>query len=90
MTIKKMDDLKKRSENLKRAVASVKRNNLLQLSLFVLVLMLVSCGRCQECTFDARSPETICETEFDTPEQYEQAIDQAEADNGTCASTGGL
>lgn len=82
--------MKKKSESLKRILALVMNSKSLHLSFFGLALMLVSCGRCQKCTYDSGGSETLCETEFDTPSQYELAIDEAEANNATCTSTGGL
>jgi hypothetical protein len=50
---------------------------------------LVGCSRCQECSH-ATSSETICETEFDNSNQYEDAIADAEANGASCISTGGF
>ncbi len=68
-----------------RRMASA-RTKLITLALGVLF---IGCGRCVECT-NFGSSETICETEFDSTFQYQQAIDQAEANGANCVSTGGI
>ena len=50
---------------------------------------LVGCSRCQECD-SASSSETICETEFDNSNQYDDAIADAEANGASCTSAGGF
>lgn len=56
---------------------------------FVFLLVLSGCSRCQDCEQN-NSTETICETEFDNSEQYEDAIADAEADGAVCVSSGGF
>lgn len=53
---------------------------------FCLVLT-VGCSRCEECVQNGNS-ETICETEFDSTDQYEDAIADQEANGATCTVTG--
>lgn len=53
------------------------------------VVLLSGCARCQECTVNSNT-ETICETEFDTTQQYEDAIADREAAGATCTSSGGF
>ncbi len=50
---------------------------------------LTGCTRCEECELNS-STETICETEFDSAYQYENAIDDREANGATCTPTGGF
>lgn len=56
---------------------------------FALIFTLAGCSRCQDCEQNG-STETICETEFDNTEQYEDAIADAEADGAVCVSSGGF
>jgi len=63
-----------------------------KISLFGVALslaFLVGCSRCEECQFQGAS-ETICETEFDSPDQYDDAIADKEGQGATCTSTGGF
>ena len=63
-----------------------------RISLFLIGLTVVglsACSRCEECQ-DQGSTETICETEFDNPDQYEDAIADREAQGAVCTSTGGF
>ena len=63
-----------------------------RISLFCVALslaFLVGCSRCEECDYQGGS-ETICETEFDTPEQYQDAIADKEGQGASCTSTGGF
>lgn len=55
-----------------------------------MLLAFIGCGRCVECAYDAGGSETICETEFDSAAQFNQAVDQAELSGATCTSTGGI
>jgi hypothetical protein len=55
-----------------------------------LMALLMGCGRCVECVYDSGGSETICESEFDSSVQYNQAVDHAETRGATCTSTGGL
>lgn len=64
-------------------------NNLKPVLAIVFVSALTGCSRCQDCEQN-NSTETICETEFDNAEQYEDAIADAEADGAVCVSTGGF
>lgn len=52
-----------------------------------LVFALASCTQCQECV-NGSSRETLCESEFDTPEQYRLAIDNLEAQGADCTAKG--
>ncbi len=89
MITKKMEITKQRSENTKNLVVSAKMSKHLVL-LASLGLFLVGCGRCQECSYDAGGSETICETEFDSPAQYEQALDNAEANGAECTASSSI
>lgn len=53
------------------------------------VVLFSSCNRCQECTVN-NNTETICESEFDSTQQYEDAIADREAAGATCTSSGGF
>lgn len=55
----------------------------------VFVMACTGCSQCQECTVNSNT-ETICETEFDSSQQYEEAIADREASGATCTSTGGF
>lgn len=46
-----------------------------------------SCTQCQECV-SGSSSETLCESEFDSPEQYRLAIDNLEAQGADCTAKG--
>jgi hypothetical protein len=76
-------------ENMKNLAVFVKNNSTLVV-LFALGLAFIGCGRCQECKYDAGGSETLCETEFDTPSQYEAAIDEAESNGAQCTASGGI
>ncbi|MBI1288188.1 MAG: hypothetical protein GC178_11500 [Flavobacteriales bacterium] len=52
-------------------------------------VLFAGCNRCQECTVN-NNTETICETEFDNSQQYEDAIADREAAGATCTSSGGF
>jgi hypothetical protein len=77
------------SENTRHKVASA-RIDLRHLALIPLVFLLIGCGRCQECSYPSGGAETICETEFDSPAQYDLAIDAAEAGGASCVAKGGF
>lgn len=53
-----------------------------------LLVLLVGCTRCEDCTLNGNT-ETICETEFDSPAQYEDAVADREADGAQCVTSGG-
>lgn len=53
------------------------------------VMMFSGCTRCEECTLHGAT-ETLCETEFDSPDQYQDAIAEREILGATCTSAGGL
>lgn len=55
----------------------------------LIVLALAGCARCEECKLQGAS-ETICETEFDSPNQFENAIADRESQGATCTATGGF
>jgi hypothetical protein len=50
---------------------------------------LSACTRCQECTGGGVN-ETMCETEFDSPEQYQLALDDLESQGATCTASSGF
>lgn len=74
--------------NMRKMEVRVKSNSLKFLGALV-IMALVGCARCQECTLNSNT-ETICETEFDNPQQYEEAIADREAAGATCTSSGGF
>ncbi len=56
---------------------------------FALCLFMVGCSTCEDCDLNGNT-ETLCETEFDSPEQYQDAIADQEAQGAICSSTGGF
>tara|TARA_R110002072_G_scaffold79498_2_gene183348 strand:+ start:511 stop:708 length:198 start_codon:yes stop_codon:yes gene_type:complete len=65
----------------------VKKAKILLYGIFVLLAS--GCSRCEDCQFQGGS-ETICETEFDNSQQYEDAIAERESSGASCSSTGGF
>ena len=61
--------------------------NKLILIALVFGLGLVGCSRCEDCELNGNT-ETICETEFDNPDQYYDAIADKEAGGATCTAVG--
>ncbi len=62
----------------------------LKLSVFFsLCLFMVGCSTCEDCDLNGNT-ETLCETEFDSPEQYQDAIADQEAQGAICSATGGI
>ncbi len=59
------------------------------LAVAVLFSGLIGCSKCEECQLNGNS-ETICETEFDNPDAYENAIADREANGASCTSSGGF
>lgn len=55
----------------------------------VSMLIISGCSRCEECQYQGSS-ETICESEFDTPDQYDDAVSDRESQGAQCTSTGGF
>lgn len=53
------------------------------------IVLTVGCSRCEDCESNGGS-ERICEAEFDSPEQYENAIADREAQGAVCTSTAGF
>ena len=72
---------------MKQQAVFVKKAKILCLG--IIVSLASGCSRCEECQFQGGS-ETICETEFDSLEQYEDAIADKEAGGASCSSTGGF
>jgi hypothetical protein len=73
--------------NTRKMAASVNRPAIV---LTVVGLSILSgCSRCQECTLNGAT-ETICETEFDNSQQYEDAIADRESQGASCTSSGGF
>ena len=66
----------------------VMRSKLSIVGVFV-VMTLIGCSQCEECELNGSS-ETICETEFDSTDQYQDAIADLEASGASCTSTGGF
>jgi len=87
MIISKREILKRKFQNMSFKEVFVKRNSALTLGLIALVF--AGCSRCEECQLQGDS-ETICETEFDNADQYEDAIAEEEAQGASCTSTGGF
>jgi hypothetical protein len=50
---------------------------------------LVACSKCEDCQLNGNS-ETLCETEFDSPDAYDNAIADRESNGATCTSSGGF
>ncbi|MCF8464722.1 MAG: hypothetical protein K9G41_07770 [Flavobacteriales bacterium] len=71
----------------KLQVVFVKRISLFAVAMSLIIL--TGCSRCEECQYQGSS-ETICETEFDNPDQYEDAIADRESQGASCTSTGGF
>jgi len=65
----------------------VKRISLVGIGISILVTS--GCSRCEECQYQGSS-ETICESEFDTPDQYDDAVSDRESQGAQCTSTGGF
>lgn len=55
----------------------------------ITLLFLAGCSRCQDCQLNGAT-ETICETEFDNSDQYNDAIADQEAAGAVCTSSGGF
>ncbi len=53
--------------------------------LFCIFSSLVACTRCEDCELNGDT-ERICETEFDSPDQYELAIEYEEDNGATCTA----
>ncbi len=87
MTLTKKATLKITFQNIERVEVPATKIIIL-LGLFAL-FALTGCSRCEECELNS-STETICETEFDSTNQYEDAIADREANGATCTSTGGF
>jgi hypothetical protein len=51
--------------------------------LVVASMTLASCSQCVDCELNG-STERLCDTEFDSPDQYQNAVDDREADGATC------
>ena len=64
-------------------------NRLLIFTAMTLVFGMSACTRCQECTGGGIN-ETVCETEFDSPEQYQLALDDLESQGATCTASSGF
>lgn len=62
-------------------------NKAYRVSAVALVILTAGCSRCEECVQNGNS-ETICETEFDSTDQYEDAIADQEANGATCTASG--
>lgn len=71
---------------MKRLEAFAKSN----LAVFLLLAVALNgCSRCENCTLN-NNTETLCESEFDSVDQYEDAIADLEAQGATCTTTGGF
>lgn len=73
--------------NMRTKEVSVRIDALLTVT--VIGMMLIGCGRCVECSYQSGGSETICESEFDSVSQYDLAVDNAEANGATCSASGG-
>lgn len=67
---------------MKLQVASVNRSKL-SVGMLLILATFTSCSRCEDCEL-AGNTERLCETEFDSQDQYENAIDDREASGATC------
>ena len=47
-------------------------------------ISLMSCSQCVDCELNG-STERLCDTEFDNPDQYQNAIDDREAAGAVCS-----
>ena len=65
---------------MKPLVENVSKGLLICLSV---TLLFSSCSRCEDCELNGNT-ERICETEFDNPDQYQNALDDREAAGATC------
>lgn len=45
-----------------------------------------SCTKCQDCEFNGNT-ERLCEQDFDSPDQYQQAINAQEASGAECVAS---
>ena len=87
MTLLRKEIFSKKFQLMKLQEVFVKKIKTIYFGLFI--VMFASCSRCEECQLQGNS-ETICETEFDNPDQYEDAIADREAQGASCTSTGGF
>lgn len=55
----------------------------------ILIFGFASCSRCEDCDLNG-DVERICEAEFDSPEQYENAVADREAQGASCTSAAGF
>ena len=55
----------------------------------ILIFGLASCSRCEDCDLNG-NVERICEAEFDSRNQYENAVADREAQGATCTSAAGF
>lgn len=55
----------------------------------IVAISFVGCSRCEDCELNGGS-ERICEAEFDSPDQYENAIADREAQGAVCTSASGF
>ena len=62
-------------------------NKLALLALAVVALGMSACTQCEDCELNGNT-ERICETEFDNPDQYYDAIADKEAGGATCTAVG--
>lgn len=49
----------------------------------MLSISLISCSQCVDCELNGNT-ERLCDTEFDNPDQYQNAVDDREAAGATC------
>lgn len=75
--------------NIKKKKKAFANNPLPALICLLSILVLSGCSKCEECELNNNS-ETICETEFDSPEQYQDAIADREIAGASCNSVGGF
>jgi hypothetical protein len=47
------------------------------------LLLFVSCTKCEDCEFNGNT-ERLCEQDFDSPDQYQAAINAQEASGADC------
>jgi len=58
-------------------------NRFFLVGILALSVSVSSCTRCEDCELSG-TIERICESEFDNPNQYDDAIADREADGATC------
>jgi len=85
-TIRKKEIFREKYQLMKKKKEQLVNRSLVFISFFI-VTSLVACSRCEDCELNGKT-ERICETEFDSPDQYELAIEYEEDNGATCTAVG--